>query len=298
MSDDTRPTDLPGQVGDGEARQIEHGDAFGEWSDLATVDSEVVEGEPAADDSITLEPGAVGAAASPSLARRAVSRVFRRPVAWWQRPWSTERIVRVLVTSTVLVTTTVVMMMVVHLNPLSPSRDLIFDDTTPTGGDMGAHVWAPAFLRDHFLTNFQLSGWTMDWYGGLPLYRFYMVIPALAIVALDVVLPYGVAFKLVAVVGVAAVPARVLGVRSPRELPSPDPRAVLARSAVLPARRELLDLRRQREVDDGGRVLVLDRTHAGRCWAWACSRTVCAPAGSECGPRWCCRWPPSRTASC
>ena len=34
-----------------------------------------------------------------------------------------------------------------------------------------------------------------------PLYRFYMVVPALAIVALDTVLPYGVAFKLVAVSG-------------------------------------------------------------------------------------------------
>ena len=132
--------------------------------------------------------------------------MFRRPIAWWQRPWSTERIVRVLVTSATLVTTTVVMMMVVHLNPLSPTRDLIFDDTTPTGGDMGAHVWAPAFLRDYFLPNFQLSGWSMDWYGGLPLYRFYMVIPALAIVALDVVLPYGVAFKLVAVSGLLLFP--------------------------------------------------------------------------------------------
>ena len=71
---------------------------------------------------------------------------------------------------------------------------------------MGAHVWAPAFLRDHFLTNFQLSGWSMDWYGGLPLYRFYMVIPALAIVALDVILPYGVAFKLVAVSGLLLFP--------------------------------------------------------------------------------------------
>ena len=100
----------------------------------------------------------------------------------------------------------VIMMMIVHLNPFSPSRDLVFDQTTPTGGDMGAHVWAPAYLRDHLLPNFELSGWTMDWYGGLPLYRFYMVIPALAIVALDVVLPYGVAFKLVAVAGLVLFP--------------------------------------------------------------------------------------------
>ena len=25
----------------------------------------------------------------------------------------------------------------------SPSKDLVFDDTTPTGGDFGAHVWGP-----------------------------------------------------------------------------------------------------------------------------------------------------------
>ncbi len=137
---------------------------------------------------------------------RAGRRLVRRPVDWWNRPWDNARIIRVLVTSATLVTTTVVMMMIVHLNPLSPSSDLIFDDTTPTGGDMGAHVWAPAFLRDHFLPNFQLSGWSMDWYAGLPLYRFYMVIPALAIVALDVLLPYGVAFKLVAVSGLVLFP--------------------------------------------------------------------------------------------
>jgi hypothetical protein len=71
---------------------------------------------------------------------------------------------------------------------------------------MGAHVWAPAYLRDHLLPHFQLSGWSMDWYAGLPIYRFYMVIPALAIVALDVVLPYGVAFKLVAVSGLVLLP--------------------------------------------------------------------------------------------
>ncbi len=137
---------------------------------------------------------------------RAGRRIVRRPMDWmWRRPWSTERVVRFVVTATVLVASTSIMMMIVHLSPL-PWSDLVFDDTTPTGGDMGAHVWAPAYLRDHLLPNFQLSGWTMDWYGGLPLYRFYMVIPALAIVALDVVLPYGVAFKLVAVAGLVLFP--------------------------------------------------------------------------------------------
>ncbi|MFY9480330.1 MAG: hypothetical protein WAP25_00385, partial [Ilumatobacteraceae bacterium] len=34
--------------------------------------------------------------------------------------------------------------------------ELILRNNTPTGGDMGAHVWGPAFLRDHLLTQFKL----------------------------------------------------------------------------------------------------------------------------------------------
>ena len=87
---------------------------------------------------------------------------------------------------------------------LQPS--LIFRNNTPTGGDMGAHVYGPAYLRDHLLTSFRLTGWSNDWYSGLPIYRFYMVVPALFILALDVFLPYGIALKLVAVAGILALP--------------------------------------------------------------------------------------------
>ena len=142
----------------------------------------------------------------PSFAARAGRRIVRRPVRWAQQPWPTERVVRVAVTTLSLVITTVVMMNVVHFNPINPGADLIFDRTTPTGGDMGAHVWGPAYLRDHLLPNFQLTGWSMDWYAGMPAYRFYMVVPALAIVALDTILPYGVAFKLVAISGIVTLP--------------------------------------------------------------------------------------------
>jgi hypothetical protein len=84
--------------------------------------------------------------------------------------------------------------------------DLILRNNIPTGGDMGAHVWAPAYLRDHLLSNFKLSGWSMDWYSGLPIYRFYMVVPALMIVLLDVILPYGIAIKIIAVIGILTLP--------------------------------------------------------------------------------------------
>jgi len=77
--------------------------------------------------------------------------------------------------------------------------ELILRNTLPTGGDMGAHVWGPAYLRDELLPHFRLTGWTPDWYAGFPAYTFYMVVPSLFIVALDVgVLPLW-AFPVVAV---------------------------------------------------------------------------------------------------
>ena len=61
-----------------------------------------------------------------------------------------------------------------HLQP-----DLLLANTTPAGGDMGAHVWGPAYLRDHLLPHGRLTGWTPDWYAGFPAYQFYMVVPSL-----------------------------------------------------------------------------------------------------------------------
>ena len=89
---------------------------------------------------------------------------------------------------------------------LTMGGGLLLEDSTTTGGDMGSHVWGPAFLRDHLLPDFRIAGWAPDWYAGFPAYRFYMVVPALAVVLLDVVLPYNVAFKLVSVSGVVAMP--------------------------------------------------------------------------------------------
>ena len=63
--------------------------------------------------------------------------------------------------------------------------NLIFRNTTATGGDLGAHVWGPAYLRDELLPSGRLTGWTPDWYGGFPAYTFYMVVPSLAILAVE-----------------------------------------------------------------------------------------------------------------
>lgn len=93
------------------------------------------------------------------------------------------------------------LMLLMTLHP-----ELILRNNTPTGGDMGAHVYGPAFLRDFLLPHFRLTGWSNDWYSGFPMYRFYMVVPALAVLVLDLLLPYGIALKLIAVIGILTLP--------------------------------------------------------------------------------------------
>ncbi len=63
--------------------------------------------------------------------------------------------------------------------------DLLLAETTPAGGDMGAHVWAFGYLRDVLLSDFRVAGWTPDWYAGFPVFQFYMVVPFLAMVVLN-----------------------------------------------------------------------------------------------------------------
>ncbi|MGI8808078.1 MAG: 6-pyruvoyl-tetrahydropterin synthase-related protein [Acidimicrobiales bacterium] len=98
---------------------------------------------------------------------------------------------------------------------------LIFADTTPSGGDTGAHVWGPAYLRDHLLPKGRITGWTPDWYSGFPAFTFYFPLPALVIAFLSYVLPYGVAFKIITILGILTLPVaawafgRLSGMRFP-----------------------------------------------------------------------------------
>ena len=102
---------------------------------------------------------------------------------------------------------------------LQPS--LLFANTTPAGGDMGSHVWGPDYMRHHLLPNLRITGWAPDWYSGFPAYHFYFPLPAFMIVVLDLLLPYGVAFKLITVLGMVTLPlcayafGRMAGMRFP-----------------------------------------------------------------------------------
>jgi hypothetical protein len=110
--------------------------------------------------------------------------------------------------------------------------DLLFANTTTAGGDTGAHVWGPAYLRDHLLPHGRLSGWTPDWYDGFPALTFYFPLPSLVIVVLGWLMPYNVAFKLVTVAGVVSLPlaAYAFGRLSGMRFPGP----ILLSVATLP----------------------------------------------------------------
>ena len=195
------------------------------------------------------------------------------PVPWRPRDWSdgvkwwVERGIDIAV---------VVIVVAFVLAQLGPRN--ILSNNTPAGGDMGGHVWGPAFLRDHLLPSLRLTGWTPDWYDGFPAYQFYMVLPALLIVVLNaglhgwlslvplvfgltcvayairspaasrarrlsaaaavalllfgVGLPYGVAFKVVTVLGVLAIPACAYALGRLSGLPFPTP-ALLSVASLL-----------------------------------------------------------------
>ena len=74
--------------------------------------------------------------------------------------------------------------------------DLIFLDNTPTGGDMGAHVVPIKYFIENFGSNFKINGWSNDWFAGYPLYYFYFPFPAILTYLFNLIIPYGVAFKI------------------------------------------------------------------------------------------------------
>jgi hypothetical protein len=133
----------------------------------------------------------------------------RNPLQWWDRleTWAGVGIV--------------VACCLFVLFQLQP--DLLLRNTTTAGGDTGAHVWWPAYLRDHLLPQGRIAGWAPDWYAGFPAGQFYFPLPALLIVALDTLVPYSIAFKLVTALGAIALPAAAYGFGRGLRAPSPAP---------------------------------------------------------------------------
>jgi phosphomannomutase len=113
---------------------------------------------------------------------------------------------------------------------LQPSQ--LFKDTTPAGGDMGAHVWLPAYVKRALLPHLSITGWTPDWYNGFPALTYYFPLPIVAIALLSYVLPYSIAFKLISALGLIALPVAAWAFGRLARMPFPFP-AILS-AATLP----------------------------------------------------------------
>ena len=85
-----------------------------------------------------------------------------------------------------------------HLN-------LLFTNTTTTGGDTGAHIAMPKYLES-LLSHGHITGWDPGWYDGFPLYTFYFTIPDLFIAIGGWIIPYDIAFKLGTILGSVSLP--------------------------------------------------------------------------------------------
>jgi hypothetical protein len=105
-------------------------------------------------------------------------------------------------------------------------------DTTASGGDTGAHVWWPAYLRDHLLP-WRLAGWSPDFYAGFPAGQYYFPVPALMIIGLDLVIPYNVAFKLITGLGPVLLPIGAYVFARGLRAPKPTPAAFAVASTAL-----------------------------------------------------------------
>jgi len=84
--------------------------------------------------------------------------------------------------------------------------NLIFLDTTTSGGDTASHNYPLWYLKNILLPKGRLSGWSPGWYAGFPIFQFYFVMPFLLMVLLSYVFPLAVSFKIVTILGTFLLP--------------------------------------------------------------------------------------------
>ena len=114
----------------------------------------------------------------------------------------------------------IVVVMVVVVWSMHPN--LVFSSTLITGGDTGAHLVLPAFLRSQG-DLLHLTPWYPGWFAGMPAYTYYFVLPDFVAVLASYLIGFAVAFKLATIMGSVLMPlcayvmARLF--RAPRPIP-------------------------------------------------------------------------------
>ena len=114
------------------------------------------------------------------------------------------------------------MLVVIFVTLWELHPNLLLSNSLITGGDTGAHVVLPAFLKTQG-NLFNLTPWYPGWFGGMPAYTYYFVLPDYFATLASYVINFTVAFKLVTVLGSVLMPvgaycmARLF--RAPRPVP-------------------------------------------------------------------------------
>jgi len=90
------------------------------------------------------------------------------------------------------------------LSYFTPS--LLLLDTTSGGGDTPGFLHPIEHLRDVLLPAGNPQGWDLGNFAGYAPYQFYFLPPALLVVALSLMIPFNIAFKLVTVAGTFLLP--------------------------------------------------------------------------------------------
>lgn len=96
-------------------------------------------------------------------------------------------------------------------------------DTTTVGGDTPAHNYLASHLADQLFHHGRIVSWAGGWWCGFPMFQFYFCLPYLLMALLSVILPFNIAFKLICVLGILALPACAYGSARWMRLPRPGP---------------------------------------------------------------------------
>ena len=90
-----------------------------------------------------------------------------------------------------------------HLSPAN-----MFLNTTPTGGDIPAHNYMVKHLKEQLFSGFPftITSWAPGWWCGFPLFQFYFPLGYLLMALLSFIIPINIAFKIIMVIGLPALP--------------------------------------------------------------------------------------------
>ncbi|MHB1208163.1 MAG: hypothetical protein ACYC1I_00470 [Acidimicrobiales bacterium] len=116
-----------------------------------------------------------------------------------------------------------VILVVIYITVWSLHPSLIFSSSLITGGDTGAHLALPAYLKTTG-NIFNLTPWYPGWFAGMPAYTYYFVLPDLLATLASYVINFAVAMKLATILGSVLMPLTAYAMgrlfRAPRPIPA------------------------------------------------------------------------------